>query len=92
MAGRAFRPNRANIAGFLRSPETRALIERKTRAAEAAASAAARSDGAAGQFRTDVEAGDARARGAVIGDYSTSDPEVSRRALLRGLDAARGAE
>ena len=92
MARPSFRPNRANIAGFLRSPETRALIERKTRAAEAAASAAARSDGAAGQFRTDVEAGDARARGAVIGDYSTSDPEVSRRALLRGLDAARGAE
>lgn len=87
-----FVPNRANILGFMRTPETRALIERKTRAIEAAASATARADGAGGQFRTDVETGDHRVRGAVIGDYSTSDPDVSRRALLRALDAARGVD
>ncbi|ALF00142.1 hypothetical protein [Streptomyces sp. SPB78] len=92
MARPSFRPNRRNIAGFLKTPATHALIERKTRAAESAASAAARSDGWGGQFRTDVETGDKRARGAVIGDYSTPYPEVSRRALLRALDAARGAE
>lgn len=84
--------NRRNIAGFLRAPETRALIERKLRAVEAAAVSAARSDGAGGLFRVDVETGDHRVRGAVIGDYSTSDPEVSRRALLRALDAARAVE
>jgi hypothetical protein len=83
-------PNRQGIATFLRSPETRALIERKTRAvADAAAQA---SEGGGGQFRVDVETGDRRVRGAVIGDYSTSDPEVSRRALLRALDAARATE
>lgn len=87
-----FVPNRRAIASFLRSPATRALIERKTRAAADAASAAARSEGARGEFRVDVETGDKRARGAVIGDYSTSDPEVSRRALLRALDAARAVE
>ncbi|WP_431784327.1 hypothetical protein [Streptomyces chumphonensis] len=85
----AFRPNRQNIARFLTSSETRALIERKTRAAERAAAAASEADG---QFRTDIETGDERVRGAVIGDYSTSDPEVSRRALLRGLDGARSTE
>jgi hypothetical protein len=31
-------------------------------------------------------------RAAVIGDYTTADPEVSREALLRGLDGARGAD
>ncbi|MBQ1122645.1 hypothetical protein [Streptomyces sp. B15] len=82
----AFRPNRANIATFLKSSQTRAMIERKTRGAERAAAAASEADG---QFRTDVETGDERVRGAVIGDYSTSDPDVSRRALLRGLDGAR---
>ncbi|AQW55294.1 hypothetical protein ACIQPP_05595 [Streptomyces violaceusniger] len=92
MARSRFVPNRRNIATFLRTPQTRALIERKTRAVEAAASAAARADGSGGQFRTDVDAGEHRVRGAVIGDYSTSDPEVSRRALLRALDAARTAE
>lgn len=87
-----FVPNRRNIVSFLRSPETRALIERKTRAVEAAASSAARAEGWEGQFRTDVSTGDKRARGAVIGDYSTPYPEVSRRALLRALDAARGVD
>jgi hypothetical protein len=82
-------PNRQGIVSFLRAPETRALIERKTKAvADAAASASE----AGGQFRVDVETGDRRVRGAVIGDYSTNDPEVSRRALLRALDAARTAE
>ncbi|MFB7594293.1 hypothetical protein [Streptomyces sp. NPDC056160] len=87
-----FVPNRRGIATFLRTPETRALIDRKVRAIEADASATARADGAGGQFRVDVETGDHRVRGAVIGDYSTNDPEVSRRALLRALDAARAVE
>ena len=85
-------PNRQGIASFLRSPETRALIERKTRAVEEAASAAARAEGWGGQFRTDVETGERRVRGAVIGDYSTPYAEVSRRALLRALDAARAVD
>ncbi|MFD9212091.1 hypothetical protein ACFVY9_03025 [Streptomyces sp. NPDC059544] len=89
MARSRFVPNRSNIATFLRTPQTRALIERKTRAvADAAASASE----AGGQFRVDVETGEQRVRGAVIGDYSTNDPDVSRRALLRALDAARTAE
>lgn len=79
-------PNRRGIATFLRTPQTRALIERKTRAAEAAAAAGG------GQFRTDIETGDRRVRGAVIGDYSSDDMEASRAALLRGLDGARGAD
>ncbi|MCT9142944.1 hypothetical protein [Streptomyces violarus] len=82
-------PNRTNIATFLRSPQTRALIERKTRAV---AEAAAQVSEGGGQFRVDVETGDRRVRGAVLGDYATSDPEVSRRALLRALDAARATE
>ncbi|MFJ2249443.1 hypothetical protein [Streptomyces sp. NPDC087862] len=81
--------NRRNIASFLKSDGTRALIERKTRAAERGAASAST---AAGQFRTDVEVDDHRVRGAVIGDYSTDDPAVSRAALLRGLDAARGTD
>jgi hypothetical protein len=89
VARNRFVPNRQNIASFLRTPEMRALIERKTQAVAEAAAAASEADG---QFRVDVETGDRRARGAVIGDYSTNDPEVSRRALLRALDAARTAE
>ncbi|MGW2708073.1 hypothetical protein ACWC4J_03620 [Streptomyces sp. NPDC001356] len=85
-------PARRGIASFLRAPGTRALIERKTRAVEQAASAAAKADGWGGQFRTDVETGEHRVRGAVIGDYSTPYPEVSRRALLRALDAARAVD
>lgn len=81
--------NRRNVASFLKSPETRALIERKTRAVAEAAATASEADG---QFRVDVETGDKRARGAVLGDYSTRDPEVSRRALLRALDAARAVD
>lgn len=73
MANR-FVPNRRGIVSFLRTPETRALIERKVRAVEAAASANARSDGWRGEFRTDVQTGDHRVRGAVIGDYSTPYP------------------
>lgn len=84
-----FVPNRPNIATFLRTPQTRALIERKT---QAVAGAAAQVSEAGGQFRVDVETGEHRVRGAVIGDYSTTDPEVSRRALLRALDAARAVE
>lgn len=91
MASR-FVPNRRNIATFLRSPQTRALIERKTQAVADAASTAAKGEGWGGQFRTDVETGDRRVRGAVIGDYSSPYPEVSRRALLRALDAARAVE
>lgn len=79
-----FVPNRRGIASFLTAPETRALIERKTRAAESAASSGG------GQFRTDVQTGAHRVRGAVIGDYDAEDPAESRRDLLRGLDAARG--
>lgn len=79
-----FEPNRRAIASFLTTPGTRALIERKTRAAESAASSGG------GQFRTDVQTGPQRVRGAVIGDYRADDPGESRRDLLRGLDAARG--
>lgn len=86
MAGNRIIPNRRAIASFLRSPEMRALIERKTRAVAAAAAEVSEADG---HFRVDVETGERRARGAVIGDYSTRDVEVSRRALLRALDAAR---
>lgn len=89
MASR-FTLRRAAVREILHLPETRALTERKTRAAADAATAAARSDGWRGEFRVDVEMGDKRPRGAVIGDYSTPYPEVSRRALLRALDAARG--
>lgn len=89
MAGTRFVPNRDAIATFLRTPQTRAMIERKTRAV---AEAAAQASEAGGQFRVDVETGAHRARGAVIGDYSTHDPEVSRRALLRALDAARNVQ
>jgi hypothetical protein len=86
---RGFRlvPNRRNIAGFLRSSGTRRVIEDTTREVEAEAVRAAEPD--AGQFRTDVTAEAARVRGAVIGDYATSDPEESRRALLRGLEGGR---
>ncbi|MGW4028251.1 hypothetical protein ACWEFL_02845 [Streptomyces sp. NPDC004838] len=81
-------PNRRNIVRFLKTPATRRLIEAKTREIETAAKAAAESD--AGQFRTDISEEPRRVRGAVIGDYGTSDPAESRRALLRGLDAERG--
>jgi hypothetical protein len=84
-------PNRRTIAGFLKTPEVRALIERKVRAVEQAAGESARSDGWRGEFRVDIDTGEHRVRGAVIGDYSTPYSAVSRRALLRGLDAARGA-
>ncbi|WP_234314765.1 hypothetical protein [Streptomyces sp. NRRL F-5135] len=89
MARVRFVPNRRNIAGFLKSEETRGLIERKTRAAETAASSAS---AGGGQFRTDVQTEDRRVRGAVIGDYAADDPAVSRAALLRGLDGARGTD
>lgn len=89
MARNRFVPNRQAIAALLRTPQTRALIERKTRAVADAAAAASE---AGGQFRVDVDTGEHRVRGAVIGDYSTSDPDVSRRALLRALDAARAVE
>ena len=84
-----FRPNRQGIASFLKADGTRALIERKT---ESAADAASSTADAGGEFRPDVEVGPRRVRGAVVGDYTTSDPDVSRRALLRGLDGARGDE
>ncbi|MFI1607851.1 hypothetical protein ACH4YN_38055 [Streptomyces griseofuscus] len=89
MARPSFRPNRGNIATFLKAPETRRLLERKARAAESAAAAASSADG---QFRVDVQTEEHRVRAAVIGDYSTSDPEASREALLRGLDGARGVD
>ncbi|MFJ7069200.1 hypothetical protein [Streptomyces sp. NPDC101115] len=79
--------NRRNVAALLRSPETRRVIEGKTREIEAAATRAAEPD--AGQFRTDLTVEARRVRGAVIGDYATSDPEESRRALLRGLEGGR---
>ncbi|MFJ8755680.1 hypothetical protein [Streptomyces cyaneofuscatus] len=89
MANNRFRvvPNRRGIAGLLSAPGTRRLVEAKTREVEAAATAAAEPD--AGQFRTDVAAEGSRVRGAVIGDYATSDPAESRRALLRGLEGGR---
>ncbi|MFF5285188.1 hypothetical protein [Streptomyces sp. NPDC013171] len=78
---------RRNVVTFLRSSGTRRVIEDKTREIEAEAARAAEPD--AGQFRTDIGEDGARARGAVIGDYATSDPEKSRRALLRGLEGGR---
>ncbi|MFD0078232.1 hypothetical protein ACFVIY_38025 [Streptomyces sp. NPDC127166] len=78
---------RRNVVGFLRSSETRRLIEDKTREIEAGATRAAEPGN--GQFRTDLAEEGARVRGAVIGDYATSDPEESRRALLRGLEGGR---
>lgn len=89
MATNGFRviPNRRAIAGLLRSPGTRRVIEDKTREVAAAATTSAEPD--AGQFRTDVAEDGARVRGAVIGDYATSDPAESRRALLRGLEGGR---
>ncbi|MEU0992005.1 hypothetical protein [Streptomyces sp. NPDC005953] len=82
-----FSPNRRNIAKALTSPGTKRVIEEKTREIEAAARAAAEPD--AGLFRTDITEEPTRVRGAVIGDYGTSDPEESRRALLRGLEDGR---
>lgn len=81
-------PNRSAIAGFLKSAGTRELIARKVQDVEGAAAAAAGPDH--GQFRTDLSDAGQRVRGAVIGDYATSDPEDSRRALLRGLEAGSG--
>ncbi|WP_327162108.1 hypothetical protein [Streptomyces zaomyceticus] len=78
---------RRNVAGLLRSAGTRQLVEDRTREIEAAARQAAEPD--AGQFRTDITEESHRVRGAVIGDYATSDPEESRRALLRGLEGGR---
>lgn len=77
-------PNRRAIGALLKSSGTRDLITRKTREVADAAQAAAEPDH--GQFRTDISVGGKRVRGAVIGDYATSDPEDSRRALLRGLN------
>lgn len=87
--GFRFRARRGAGVEFLKSDATRGLIERKTRAAADAAKSASE---AGGLFRTDVETGERRVRGAVIGDYTTRDPEKSRRALLRGLDGARGTD
>ncbi|MGO4630499.1 hypothetical protein AB4225_06080 [Streptomyces sp. 2RAF24] len=78
--------NRRNVAALLKSSGTRRVIERTTRDIEAAANRAAEPDA---QFRTDVTEEPKRVRGAVIGDYATSDPEESRRALLRGLEGGR---
>ncbi|MEO3976304.1 hypothetical protein [Streptomyces sp. CAU 1734] len=88
MAGFRLTPNRRNIASFLRAPGTRRVIDTTTRDVEAAAAVAA-AEPAAGQMRTDLTDEAHRVRGAVIGDYATADPEKSRRALLRGLDARR---
>ncbi|MGA5869254.1 hypothetical protein [Streptomyces cinereoruber] len=78
---------RRGVAALLKSPETRRLIEARTQEIEQAATQAAEPD--AGQFRTDLAEEARRVRGAVIGDYATSDPEESRRALLRGLEGGR---
>lgn len=83
MADFRFTPNRRNIARLLKEPGTRTLIERKTQAAADASASGG------GQFRTDVQTGPRRVRGAVIGDYNADEPSESRGELLRGLDAAR---
>lgn len=85
--GFRFSANRAAVARLLKSPGVRRVIEDKTREIEAAARAAAEPD--AGLFRTDMGEERTRVRGAVIGDYATSDPAESRRALLRGLEGGR---
>ncbi|MFD3517707.1 hypothetical protein [Streptomyces sp. NPDC058657] len=84
MARARITPNRRGIAALLKSAGVREVIARKTQDVARAATAAAEPDH--GQFRTDISTEGNRVRGAVIGDYATSDPEDSRRALLRGLD------
>jgi hypothetical protein len=81
-------PTRQNIATFLNTAGIREVIARKIREVEAAAVAAAGPNH--GQFRTDLSEDGTRVRGAVMGDYATSDPEASRRALLRGLEGGSG--
>jgi hypothetical protein len=77
MAAPRFRPNKRNIATFLKSPETRAAIERQARRIEAGAGP--------GQWRVDVQTGSKRVRGAVIGNYQDYQLEQARAALLRAL-------
>jgi hypothetical protein len=86
-SGFRFVPNGRGIASLLKTPGTRRAVEDKTREIEAEAVRAAEPD--AGHFRTDMTDEPKRPRGAVIGDYATSDPEESRRALLRGLEGGR---
>ncbi|MGW2860835.1 hypothetical protein [Streptomyces sp. NPDC001205] len=82
-----FRPNRANINSFMKTPEAGREVERiARRIAESAA-------GAEGQFRTDSALGARRWRAAVIGNYNWAKSgglAGSRRDLLRGLGGARG--
>ncbi|MEU0675477.1 hypothetical protein ABZ330_21800 [Streptomyces sp. NPDC006172] len=85
--GFRFSSHRRAIRDLLKASSTRRLIEERTRAIEAEAKRAAEPD--AGQFRTDLAEEGSRVRGAVIGDYATSDPAESRRALLRGLEGGR---
>ncbi len=81
-------PSRRAVAELLKAAGTRDLIARKVQDVEAAATAAAGPEH--GQFRTDISDEGKRVRGAVIGDYTTSDPEDSRRALLRGIEGGAG--
>lgn len=81
--------NRANVVGLLKSDGVADLVRRKAKAAESAAKS---SSSAGGDFRYDEEMGAHRFRAAVIGDYDATDPAVSRKALLAGLDAAQAEE
>lgn len=87
MARLRVRVNNRAVGRVLASDEVGDAVKAVARRVERAASAASEADG---QFRTDFQQGGKRPRVAVIGDYSTRDVEVSRRALLAGLDAGEG--
>ncbi|MFI8263679.1 hypothetical protein [Streptomyces sp. NPDC085665] len=87
MRFRKFKPNKAGIRSIMKLPTVGKEVGRITnRIADAAGSNG-------GDFRTDLEEGRKRWRGAVIGDYDfpkSGGREGSRRNLLRGLDGAHG--
>ncbi len=78
-----FRPNRQGINSFMKTPEAGREVQRIAGRIKSAAGD--------GDFRTDSALGARRWRAAVIGDYKRMRAaERTRRALLRGLDGARG--
>ncbi|MFE4514423.1 hypothetical protein ACFRMQ_09570 [Kitasatospora sp. NPDC056783] len=87
MKFRRFKPNKAGIRSIMKLPTVGKEVGRITNRVAGAASANG------GDFRTDLEEGRTRWRGAVIGNYSfptSGGREGSRRDLLRGLDGAHG--
>ncbi|MFJ8472168.1 hypothetical protein [Kitasatospora sp. NPDC094011] len=87
MRFKRFKPNKAGIRSIMKLPTVGKEIGRITGRIRGAASAGG------GDFRTDLEEGRKRWRGAIIGDYDfpkSGGREGSRRKLLRGLDGAHG--